>query len=170
MSAKFVQHHWISAGIVEIGSATLDALLLTMGSFAACLVPAVLASQVAPSLWATVSIPAPAALVLLLPGAYRLLSALVNHTLVIVSDDAIVVRHGPLPWPGRRLHRRSVLGLVRDREYRNVRKTPFYNYGFYSHRVEALLSDGSQVLVIGRLSSADRAGAMRTAIERMLAT
>lgn len=80
---------------------------------------------------------------LLLPVGAFFAIRLVNRTLITVSKGAIVMRHGPFPWLGRKLDARAIEQLYVDRR-------PLAQHRF-DYSVKALV-DGDETIFFRSLS------------------
>jgi hypothetical protein len=102
---------------------------------------------------------------LTLAFGYLAFAHLFNRTRVVVNEDEIAVKHGPIPWPGGDEVRVADLEqLFVEREvYGTTRRSRTVEF-----RVRAKTRSGRDVLVVNGPMSPDRARAIEATIEAYL--
>ncbi|OGS07833.1 MAG: hypothetical protein A2270_01175 [Elusimicrobia bacterium RIFOXYA12_FULL_51_18] len=81
---------------------------------------------------------------------YYLAAGFVNRTFVRISPGGIVIRSGPLPWPGDRAFLKSDLKQLFCEETRTKKGNRLYH-------LSAVMSDDSRVKLLSRFRSPDEA-------------
>lgn len=93
----------------------------------------------------------------LLPGillalgvTYYLLARLVNRTVVTLTSSELLIRHGPLPWPGKRS-----IPVQQVQEFRCGKRTSRNYEGdvWETYTLSAILEDGRQLELLHKIGS-----------------
>ena len=94
-------------------------------------------------------------------------SAFLNRTVIAVNDDAVTVRHGPIPWPANvRVAVPAITQLYFTTRRNRFAFTPWNQIVFDVH---ALLEDGGRMTLIANLPSSSHAQSIQDLIEAALA-
>jgi DNA-directed RNA polymerase subunit RPC12/RpoP len=93
--------------------------------------------------------------------AYRL-----NSTTIVIRDGHLRIRHGPVPWPGRRDLPVDSIRQVYSQMYHEhaLRRGD----GYTSYRVRVLRVDGTELLLVNDLPRQEQALYLEQEIERYL--
>ncbi len=94
---------------------------------------------------------------------YYVLAGYLNTTVVKVGMSDLEIKHGPLPYPGKRLERAFIRQLYcKERVHRNKNSTS------YSYEVHAITKEGKHEKLLSGLDKSEQALYLEQEIERYL--
>ncbi|MFT3775506.1 MAG: hypothetical protein QM820_59925 [Minicystis sp.] len=95
---------------------------------------------------------------------YRTLAALLNTTRITITDDAVTIRHGPVPWPGNR----RIPSADLEQLFVEEQVTQQKNGASRSYHLSAVMKDGAKQRLLSGLPEPDQALFLEQRIEERL--